>query len=94
MATPPPVTDTMVRFVIETDFAVISDQTRANAKMHILDTLGVALAGVEQPAAAIALDYCRRLGSSNEASDLGHAIKCIGVDGGIRQWSFCPRARL
>jgi 2-methylcitrate dehydratase PrpD len=75
MATPPPVTDTLARFATETDFAAIPDQTLANAKMHILDTLGVALAGSEQPAAAIALDYCRRLGSSNEASIWGTPSK-------------------
>lgn len=75
MATPPPVTDTLARFVTETDFAAISEQARANAKMHILDTLGVALAGVDQPAAAIALDYCRRIGSANEASIWGTRSK-------------------
>jgi 2-methylcitrate dehydratase PrpD len=75
MATPPPVTDIMARFVTESDFAAISEQARANAKLHILDTLGVALAGVDQPAAAIAIDYCRRLGSSNEASIWGTRSK-------------------
>ncbi len=75
MATPPPVTDTMARFVTESDFATIPEQTRANAKLHILDTLGVALAGADQPASAIALDYCRRLGSSNEASIWGTRSK-------------------
>ena len=75
MATPPPVTDTMARFVTESDFATIPEQTRTNAKLHILDTLGVALAGADQPASAIALDYCRRLGSSNEASIWGTRSK-------------------
>jgi 2-methylcitrate dehydratase PrpD len=75
MATPPPVTETLARFVTETDFAAISDQTRANAKMHILDTLGVALAGAGQPAAAIALEHCRSLGSANEASIWGTKSK-------------------
>ncbi|HSK29075.1 MAG TPA: MmgE/PrpD family protein, partial [Candidatus Limnocylindria bacterium] len=71
MATPPPVTDTLARFVTETHFSTISEQTRAKAKLHILDTLGVALAGVDQPAAQIALDYCKSLGVSNEASIWG-----------------------
>lgn len=68
MATPPPVTDRLAQFVTETNFSTISEQTRANAKLHILDTLGVALAGVDQPAAKIALDYSARLGASQEAS--------------------------
>ena len=71
MATPPPVTDRLAQFVVETKFSAIPEQTRANAKLHILDTLGVALAGVDQPAASIALDYCARLGSSQEASIWG-----------------------
>ena len=71
MATPSPVTDTLARFVTETEFSTISDLTRANAKMHILDTLGAALAGVDQPAAQIALDYCMSLGASTQASIWG-----------------------
>jgi 2-methylcitrate dehydratase PrpD len=75
MATLPPVTDTLARFVTETDLQSISEQTRANAKLHILDTLGVALAGADQPAAHIALAYCQRLGASNEASIWGTRSK-------------------
>jgi 2-methylcitrate dehydratase PrpD len=68
MATFPPVTDTLAQFVTETHFSTIPGQTRTNAKLHILDTLGVALAGVDQPAAKIALDYSARLGASQETS--------------------------
>jgi 2-methylcitrate dehydratase PrpD len=75
MATPPPVTDTLARFVAETDFSTISETTRANAKLHILDTLGVALAGVSTPVAEIALDYCKNLGASTEASIWGTGAK-------------------
>jgi 2-methylcitrate dehydratase PrpD len=75
MATPPPVTDTLAHFVTETDFSTISEQTRVNAKMHILDALGVALAGVDQPAAQIALDYCKSLGASTQASIWGTSVK-------------------
>jgi 2-methylcitrate dehydratase PrpD len=71
MATPPPVTDTLARFVIDSDFASISEKTLANAKMHILDTLGVALAGSKTTVADIAIDYCKKLGASNEASIWG-----------------------
>ena len=46
MATPPPVTDRLARFVNDTDMSTMSGKTLANAKLHILDTLGVALAGV------------------------------------------------
>lgn len=75
MATPPPVTDTLARFVTDTDFASISEKTRANAKMHILDTLGVALAGSKTPVADIAVAYCKKLGATSEASIWGSRVK-------------------
>ena len=75
MATPPPVTDTLARFVTDTDFSSISEKTRANAKMHILDTLGVALAGSKTAVADIAVDYCKKLGASSDASIWGTQAK-------------------
>ena len=71
MATTPPVTDTLARFVAETELCAIPEATRHNAKLHILDTLGVALAGVDEPDAKITLEYCARLGASAEASIWG-----------------------
>ena len=75
MATPPPVTDTFARFVNDADYSTISETTLANAKMHILDTFGVALAGIATDTASIALDYCRRTGRSDEASIWGTRVK-------------------
>jgi 2-methylcitrate dehydratase PrpD len=75
MATPPPVTDIFARFVAETDYSMISDKTLANAKMHILDTLGAALAGVSTETASIAFDYCKSIGRSEESSIWGTPLK-------------------
>ena len=75
MATPPPVTDIFARFVADADFSTISEKTLSNAKLHILDTLGVALAGVSTPAAGIAIDYCKKLGASAQASIWGTKAK-------------------
>lgn len=75
MPTPPPVTDLLARFVSDTELSAISDETLANAKMHILDTLGVALAGASTEAAEIALDYCKGLGASAESSIWGSHAK-------------------
>jgi len=71
MATPPPVTDTLARFVEVTDYSAISEKALTNAKMHILDTLGVALAGSITPAAEITIAYCRGLGAATESSIWG-----------------------
>lgn len=70
MATPP-VTDTFARFVAETAYSTISDSALANAKMHMLDSLGAALAAVTTPVAGIALDYCMRMGDSQDATIWG-----------------------
>ena len=54
-----PVTERVAQFITEVDYGSVSRQAVANAKLHILDTLGVALAGYEHPVAKIALDYCK-----------------------------------
>lgn len=61
MATPPPVTETLARFVAETDYSAISDSALSNAKMHLLDTIGAGLAAVSTTVAAIAINYCKRM---------------------------------
>ncbi|HXV83575.1 MAG TPA: MmgE/PrpD family protein [Candidatus Binatia bacterium] len=71
MAATPPVTDVLARFVAETDFSAISGQALGNAKMHILDTLGAALVGVPTDTAAIAFDYCKQVGPSDESTIWG-----------------------
>jgi 2-methylcitrate dehydratase PrpD len=71
MATSPAVTDTLARFVAETDYSTISAKALTNAKMHILDTLGVALVGVSTDAPRIALEYCKRFGDSQESAVWG-----------------------
>jgi 2-methylcitrate dehydratase PrpD len=71
MAKPLPITDTLARFVAEADFANISEKVLTNAKMHILDTLGAALVGVTTDTAAIAFDYCKRMGHSDESTIWG-----------------------
>jgi len=75
MATPPPVTGVLAQFVTQTEFSAISEKALANAKLHMLDALGVALAGTREPVAAIALDYCKRIGSADESTLWGTKSK-------------------
>jgi 2-methylcitrate dehydratase PrpD len=75
MPTPPPVTDTFARFVAETDYSTLSDKALANAKMHILDTLGTALVAVSTDTALIAFDYCKRLDQSEESTIWGTRLR-------------------
>jgi 2-methylcitrate dehydratase PrpD len=54
-----PVTERLAQFITQVDSNSISAKAIENAKLHILDTLGVALAGYEHPVAKIVLDYCK-----------------------------------
>ncbi len=70
-----PVTDQLARFIAETEFSTIPDKAIAHAKLHILDTLGAALAAVSFPVGSIALDYCKRMGGVPQATVWGSAVK-------------------
>jgi 2-methylcitrate dehydratase PrpD len=67
----PPVTERFATFVAETDYSALSPRAIENAKLHILDTLGVALAGYEHPVANIVLDYCRFMGGTPDVTIIG-----------------------
>ncbi|HWO42970.1 MAG TPA: MmgE/PrpD family protein [Candidatus Eisenbacteria bacterium] len=71
MSTLPPVTGILARFVAETDYSNFSEKARENGKLHILDTLGAALAAVSTPTATIAFDYCKAWGGAPEAAVWG-----------------------
>jgi 2-methylcitrate dehydratase PrpD len=71
----PPVTQRFATFVAETDYCAISRNAIENAKVHILDTLGVALAGYEHPVANIVLDYCKFMGGMPDVTIVGSSQK-------------------
>ena len=80
MAALPPVTDKLAEFVHRTEFSAIPQQTRINAKLHILDTLGVALAAVDQPAAHAVPRQFASHGQSDRAGadDQNRVVRDIG----------------
>jgi 2-methylcitrate dehydratase PrpD len=87
MSNRPPVTDIFARFIAETDYSTISAKALANAKLHILDTFGVALAAVSTPAASIAVEYCKGMGSESQAfiwgTDLRTAMPMAAFANGL-----------
>ncbi|HWP57943.1 MAG TPA: MmgE/PrpD family protein [Candidatus Acidoferrales bacterium] len=68
---PVPVTERLAQFIAESKYESISRAAVENAKLHILDTLGVALAGYEHPVAQIALDYCKYMAGPPEVTIWG-----------------------
>ena len=70
-----PVTSTLANFVADTTYASISAKAIGNAKLHILDTFGAALAGYEHPVAKIALDYCKYMEGPPEVTVWGSSLK-------------------
>ena len=53
------VTERFGSFIEKSDYAGISEKAIENAKLHILDTFGAALAAVPHPIAKIVFDYCK-----------------------------------
>src|SRR3990172_12752506 len=70
-----PATDRLATFTAGADYSSISRKAIENAKLHILDTLGVALAGYEHPVAKIALDYCKYMAGPSEVTVWGSSLK-------------------
>ncbi|MBI4528956.1 MAG: MmgE/PrpD family protein [Deltaproteobacteria bacterium] len=71
----PPVTQILSAFIANARYDAISEVAIANAKLHILDTFGVALAGYEHPVAGIALEYCKYMGGPPEVTVWGSGVK-------------------
>ena len=62
----------LARFAQELELATIPAAAREHAKLCILDTLGVALAGIEEPAARAARAVARATGGAADATLLVH----------------------
>lgn len=69
----PAVTAHIARFVLETDYDSIPERVRTLGKAHILDALGLALAGARTPGSRILQDYIAGLDCRGEASIFGTA---------------------
>jgi 2-methylcitrate dehydratase PrpD len=66
---------TLADFIADTTYATITTKAIENAKLHILDTFGAALAGYEHPVANIALDYCKYMDGPKEVTIWGSGLK-------------------
>ncbi len=70
-----PVTEQFANFIVNTDYKAIPEKAIRSAKLHILDTIGVALASVSYPAGQIALANARRLRGSPDVTVWGSSLK-------------------
>ena len=61
----PAVTDHVARFALNTRYEDIPERVRALGKAHILDALGLSLAGAAAPGSRIIQDYLASLGCTN-----------------------------
>lgn len=66
-------TQTVAQFVAETTLANMPKEVVKNAKTAVLDTLGVALAAVDQSVGRIITEYVRSLGGEPVATVLGNS---------------------
>ena len=79
--TPPPdaggtpaVTDHVARFALETRYGDIPERVRSLGKAHILDALGLALAGAATPGSRIIQDYVAGLGCGGRSAVFGASL--------------------
>ena len=66
------VTEGLARLAIDTRFDALPRAVTETAKLRILDTIGVMLAGARHPSTLISIDLAQHLGGNSAASMLGH----------------------
>ena len=70
----PEVTDHVARFALETRYEAVPERVRSLAKAHILDALGLALAGAAAPGSRIVQAYVASLGCGGGAPVFGTSL--------------------
>ncbi|MYA97412.1 MAG: MmgE/PrpD family protein, partial [Nitrospinae bacterium] len=65
------VTERMAEFIVETKWADFPELVIERAKKAMVDTVGVTLAGVDEPVGRIVADFARKMGGAPEASIIG-----------------------
>lgn len=76
--TPPhpcPVTNEICAFVLQTTLGTIPDTALDRGRIHLLDTLGLALSGCNDPATRIIKQHAERMGGAMDASVIGTSLK-------------------
>lgn len=68
-------TSHLARFIYYTRLSDIPEDVVDQAKMHILDTIGVALAGSRNSLGTIMASHVKRLGGNPDASVIGHGFR-------------------
>lgn len=68
---PPRITGQIGAFVADTTLADIPEGALARGRVHILDALGLAIAGAAAPAVDILMGYVARMGGEGQATILG-----------------------
>jgi 2-methylcitrate dehydratase PrpD len=73
-------TEAIANFVAETSYEQIPQAAITNAKLCILDCLGVALAGAQEPPSKIISDYARGLGGKPEAAVIAMGFRTTSAE--------------
>ncbi len=79
----------IVDFVVNTGCDKMSREVIEIAKACVLDTIGVALAGCEEPASRIVIDYLKERGFSGESSLIGCNLKAAASDAALVNGTIC-----
>ena len=70
-------TEKIVQYIVETSFDKVPGEATAAAKRGILDCLGVALVGCDDPGSKIVTEYVKEEGSKSEAGVIAGGFKTV-----------------
>ena len=69
------VTERMAEFIVETNWADFPELVTERAKKAVVDTVGVTLAGVNEPVGRTVADFARKMGGAPEAGIIGSGAR-------------------
>ncbi len=76
-------TSDIARAILDTGYDQLTQDAIGIAKNCFLDTTGVSLAGLEEPASRIIVDYTREYGGKSEAGIVGHDLKAGAAEAAL-----------
>ena len=83
------ITECIAKFVVDTRYEDIPQEVLEISKRQLLDVLGVALAGCQQPLGIIMKDYVTKIGGEPLSSLIGYGIRTSPPTAALANGAFC-----
>ena len=83
------ITETLARYVVETEYKQIPEEARRVAKQVVLDGLANMLAGSREPLASVLLQYLKKIGGPETSTIIGHNLRSSLLNAAFANGIFC-----